>query len=80
MDALKQAKDWDEAGISALEIWLATDWDKGKNNVWKFDLQEGSIKKNLPLRAVKESEAIKAASTLGEVLDFPELSIAYPQL
>ena len=77
MDALKKAKNWDGASIPALEIWRNTGWDKGKNGVWKFDLQDGSLKKDLALRAVKQSGAIKATSTLGEVLDFPELFITF---
>jgi len=56
------------ANKSAEDIFIATGWEKGVDNKWKYDLQEGVVE-------FKNKKNGKAS----EVINYPELFKAYPK-
>jgi hypothetical protein len=67
-DNLSTAKEMEAANKSAEDIFIATGWEKGADNKWKYDLQEGVVE-------FKNKKNGKAS----EVVNYPELFKAYPK-
>lgn len=67
-DNLTTAKEMEAAKKSAEDIFIATGWEKGPDNKWKYDLQEGVVE-------FKNKKNGKAS----EVINYPELFKAYPK-
>lgn len=65
---LDTAKEMEAANKSAEDIFIATGWEKGADNKWKYDLQEGVVE-------FKNKKNGKAS----EVVNYPELFNAYPK-
>ena len=65
---LDTAKEMESANKSAEDIFIATGWEKGADNKWKYDLQEGVVE-------FKNKKNGKAS----EVVNYPELFKAYPK-
>ena len=72
------AEAMEKAGKDREEIWRTTGWWRGKDGKWRFEL---------PSTKMKDARALYAAlieghneTTLGKILDAPELFEAYPQL
>lgn len=65
---LDTAKEMEAANKSAEDIFIATGWEKGADNKWKYDLQEGVVE-------IKSKKSGKAS----EVLNYPEIFKAYPK-
>ena len=68
----------EKAGKDREEIWRKTGWWRAKDGKWRFEL---------PSTKMKDARALYAAlieghneTTLGKILDAPELFEAYPQL
>jgi len=73
-----EAEAMEKAGKDREEIWRTTGWWRGKDGKWRFEL---------PSTKMKDARALYAAlieghneTTLGKILDAPELFEAYPQL
>lgn len=67
-DNLDVAKKMEAENKSAEDIFIATGWEKGADNKWKYDLQEGVVE-------IKYKKSGKAS----DVLNYPELFKAYPK-
>ena len=65
---LDTAKEMEAANKSAEDIFIATGWEKGADNKWKYDLQEGVVE-------FKNKKNGKAS----DVINYPELFKAYPK-
>lgn len=65
---LDTAKEMEAVNKSAEDIFIATGWEKGADNKWKYDLQEGVVE-------FKNKKNGKAS----EVINYPELFKAYPK-
>lgn len=65
---LDVAKKMEAENKSAKDIFIATGWEKGVDNEWKYDMQEGVVE-------FKNKKSGKAS----EVLNYPELFKAYPK-
>lgn len=65
---LDTAKEMEAANKSAEDIFIATGWEKGVDNKWKYDLQEGVVE----FKNKKNGKAL-------EVINYPELFNAYPK-
>lgn len=67
-DNLDVAKKMEAENKSSEDIFIATGWEKGADNKWKYDLQEGVVE-------IKSKKSGKAS----DVLNYPELFKAYPK-
>ncbi len=70
LDNLAIAREMETAGKDVRAIRLATGWERGKDGKWRYEIDEGQLKEwkdrvNPPLE---------------EVIDAPQLFMAYPQL
>lgn len=65
---LDTAKKMEADNKSAKDIFIATGWEKGADNKWKYDMQEGVVE-------IKSKKSGKAS----EVLNYPEIFKAYPK-
>jgi len=74
---LAVAKAMDEAGISDSRIFLATGWEKNVKGDWQTELNDSKAELT-PL--AKKMSVYETAGTLDEMLEFPELFKAYPEL
>ena len=71
--------------VSEDRIWRLTGWYKGTDGHWRFEINDENAKlKDLHGESVTALESIKPDSdyhwTLNDVLNFPELFAAYPEL
>lgn len=67
-DNLDVAKKMEAENKSAKDIFIATGWEKGVDNKWKYDMQEGVVE-------FKNKKSGKAS----DVINYPELFKAYPK-
>jgi uncharacterized protein YidB (DUF937 family) len=75
---LQVAKDMESAGKSPKEIYLATGWERSKDQgKWKYDLLDDVFKLNFNIDNINK---LGKKYNLVTVLDYPELYIAYPEL
>ncbi len=54
------------------EIFRQTGWEKGVDNKWRYEIEDGKLKK--PLKEIKRNDRLK------DVYDNPKLFEAYPEL
>ena len=82
MDNLKIAKKMTVSGKSPREIKLATGWERGHDTKksWKFEILDGYIYSDTPLKEQKIGNENIFYSYLNEIFDAPELYKAYPTL
>lgn len=84
LDALRTAKDMDESGPlfgDPKAIRLATGWEKGADGKWRYEIPDFKIRPGVQLQRDDWFHGRKAQrTTLGELLDAPELFAAYPTL
>ncbi|MBP5232778.1 MAG: hypothetical protein J6333_05170, partial [Planctomycetes bacterium] len=73
LEALRTAREMEEAGKDAKAIRLATGWEKGKDGKWRWEIPDLAVR---PGAKVKKD----GSSTLPDVIDAPELFAAYPRL
>jgi hypothetical protein len=74
---LQLAKAMDNSDISDERIFLATGWEKGKDGKWRTELNDSRAKLT-PLG--KRASVHSFRGDLDEMLEFPELFKAYPEL
>lgn len=74
MAALKAAQSLAANNFNPESIWKATKWFLGVDNKWRYEIPSQGAKTTLP--EVNE----EGGTTLGRVLDFPELYKAYPDI
>lgn len=82
---LVTARLMESQGLSENEIWKTTGWSKGADGKWRFEINDENAKlRGLHGESGTALESIKPDSsydwTLSDVLDFPELFAAYPEL
>lgn len=79
---LTLAKMLDFIKFPADEIWSKTGMFKGADGNWRFELPSETAKFNTPEAIAANNNFGKSyePTTLGKVLDFPDLYKAYPQL
>ncbi len=69
MDNLSVARDMETAGKDAKAIKLATGWERGADSKWRYEIDDS-----------RSTFSPKENAILSEVLDYPELFDAYPDL
>lgn len=69
MDNLSVARDMETAGKDAKAIKLATGWERGADGKWRYEIDDS-----------RSTFSPKENAILSEVLDYPELFDAYPDL
>lgn len=83
IDNLRVAEEMEQNGKAPKDIKLATGWEKGADNKWKYEISYGNVK-NKTLVFDKEnfnfSNTKTAETTLGEIYDHAELYESFPQL
>lgn len=81
LNNLETARQMEKAGKSKKDIKLATAWERGKDNKWKYELTEVG---NITYKPASKEARAKAqrlwTEKLSHVLDYPDLFRAYPQL
>jgi hypothetical protein len=83
MDNLRVAKEMEKENKSSKEIKLATGWERGADNKFRYEISYGKIKgKELVFDVENGNFTNKktAQTTLGEVYDHEELYEAFPEL
>ena len=64
------AKEMEKGGKDAKSIWLATGWEKGNDNKWRYEIPDAKVKTVDPTKA----------KSIEDIVDAPELFATYPQL
>lgn len=84
MNNLAVAKEMEEAGKTAKEIWIATGWERGVDGKWRYEIQDLSSLDLKPIDLANESVNgkiwIDNEITLGELFHDNDLFKAYPEL
>ena len=88
MDNLNIAKQMEQKGLPTQNIWYATNWMRGTEGKWRYEILDGEINlKNLQDLASAEIDAGEEATEgenatyhLPDVFEHPELYKAYPEL
>ncbi|MBQ6971571.1 MAG: hypothetical protein IJP86_04365 [Synergistaceae bacterium] len=92
MSNLETAQQMKARGFKPKTIRRATGWELGHDKQWRYETRDGKLKDNLTLNAtVPDFDTFEdipfgmetqpfAVTTLGEVLDAPDLFAAYPKL
>lgn len=70
LDNLEVARQMEAAGKTPLEIRLATEWEKGADGKWRYEILDGNL----------IGKPRSYSGILSEVLESEELFNAYPQL
>ena len=73
---LKLARELERNGSPVKTIWLATGWQRGTDNRWRYEIPYGK----LDLEKAQQLSGNQQSITLQEVFDAPELYKAYPEL
>jgi len=75
------AERMEKEGASREEIWRKTGWWRGKDGQWRVEIPQIKMKEERALyRALIGGSEGRNITTLGEIMDAPELFKAYPQL
>jgi hypothetical protein len=77
LDNLKVARQMEAAEKSAKEIRLATGWEKGADNKWRYELPDNITVNKIPV--VNEGETSNVYK-FNDIFDSKELLNAYPQI
>ena len=75
-EALALAREMQAGGADRERIWRETGWAVGDDGMWRFELDTAAARLKGPLEAV----TLSPIRPLEQVLDFPALFEAYPQL
>jgi hypothetical protein len=75
-NALKEAMDLKLRGTSDIGIWDRTGWYKGVDDKWRYEIPT----QNAKLRSMDDFYDWDRGSPITDLLDFPELYKAYPDL
>jgi hypothetical protein len=80
LEKLTKAEQFEKAGVDPDTIWKATGWGRGKDNKWRFEIDDSkaALKPDARERLAGSENAL--GSTLGSVYHHPELFKAYPGL
>ena len=82
MDNLIVAKDMEQNGKTPKEIRLATGWEKGVDNLWRYEILDGTVSPinlNPTVKSPLFEEKVTEVS-LKEIYNNSELYKAYPQI
>ena len=74
MLALELAREFEAEGKSAKDIRLATNWERGKDGKWRYEIMDGVY--NHP----QDDDITAKEYRLADILDNPDLYKAYPYL
>lgn len=81
---LQVAKSMESDNQSKLDIRLATGWEKGADNLWRYEILDGRLKSDFidKIKNLKEDnrEGYDFEGTLEDVLDNEELFKSFPKL
>jgi hypothetical protein len=77
LDGLDAARKMEAAGKDAKTVRLATGWERGADNLWRFEIPDIALKEH---PAVRWEENGIGHSTLDEFIEGGELFEAYPSL
>ena len=67
----------EKLNMPANEIRLITNWEKGADGKWRYELDSSKSKIKL---AINSKDDLKKEYKLSDVIDYPELFKAYPEL
>ena len=71
---LETAKQMEKyGGATPEEIRQETGWYRGYDGLWRFEIDDSKMR-------IKEAKLVSGNTTLGDILDHPDLLAAYPQL
>jgi hypothetical protein len=76
MDELRRAQEQDPSDRD--KIWVDTGWMQGDDDVWRYEIDDSQAKLKSLVPPYSSNQSRR--STLGQLLDHPELFKAYPQL
>lgn len=74
MLALEMAREFEVEGKSAREIRLATNWERGKDGKWRYEIMDGVY------HHPQDDDITAQEYRLADILDNPDLYKAYPYL
>lgn len=74
MLALEMAREFEAEGKTAREIRLATNWERGKDGKWRYEIMDGVY------RHPQDDDITAKEYRLADILDNPDLYKAYPYL
>lgn len=77
VDNLEVAIEMEKSNELPLKIKIATGWQRGADNQWKYELDSSKSSLNLNLDSITK---LGKKYNLGTVLNYPELFKAYPEL
>lgn len=77
VDNLEVAIEMEKANETPLKIKIATGWQKGADNQWKYELDSSKASLNLKIDSMAK---LGKKYSLKSILKYPELFKAYPEL
>lgn len=72
-DNLKIATELEQLGKTAKEIWIATGWERGKDNKWRTEIDDSKMKLDDDFTRMR-------GYPLGEAIEYKELFDLYPEI
>ncbi|HQB52625.1 MAG TPA: hypothetical protein PLX62_06940 [Bacteroidales bacterium] len=82
LDNLSVARKMEEAGRSAKEVFLATGWQRGVDNLWRYETRDIELKKGVDFisKLKPQNEAFTEEVPLTDIIEDEELFNSYPEL
>lgn len=77
---LRRAEAMEKSGASNEAIRQETGWYRGIDGQWRFEIDDSKIKLRYEATVENGREAIPNYTTLGKLIDAPELFAAYPDM
>lgn len=78
--ALRRAEAMEKSGTDNETIRQETGWYRGMDGQWRFEIDDSKIKLRYEATAENGRETIPNYTTLGNLIDAPELFAAYPDM
>lgn len=78
--ALRRAEALEKSGTDNETIRQETGWYRGMDGQWRFEIDDSKIKLRYEATAENGRETIPNYTTLGNLIDAPELFAAYPDM
>lgn len=78
--ALRRAEALEKSGTDNETIRKETGWYRGMDGQWRFEIDDSKIKLRYEATAENGRETIPNYTTLGNLIDAPELFAAYPDM
>lgn len=78
--ALRRAEALEKSGTDNETIRQETGWYRGMDGKWRFEIDDSKIKLRYEATAENGRETIPNYTTLGNLIDAPELFAAYPDM